>query len=89
VCPSAHGGWNCSTDGFSLTGTSPLIQYESIIPMNHAMGLTTTVGSTQPLIAWESLPAAAQAALQTTDFGVATVPFKDSTLASNLAAATF
>ncbi|KAJ7836689.1 putative NPP1 domain protein [Mycena olivaceomarginata] len=88
VCPSAHGGWNCSTDDFSLTGTSPLIQYESIIPTNHAMGLTTTSPS-GPLIAWESLPAAAQAALQTTDFGVATVPFKDSTLASNLAAATF
>ncbi|KAJ7305526.1 putative NPP1 domain protein [Mycena albidolilacea] len=89
VCPSAHGGWDCSTDGFSLTGTSPLIQYESIFPIDHAMGLTTTVGGTQPLIAWESLPAAAQAALQTTDFGAAIVPFKDSTLASNLAAATF
>jgi hypothetical protein len=89
VCPSAHGGWDCSTDGFSLTGTSPLIQYESIWPINHAMGLTTTVGGTQPLIAWESLPAAAQTALQTTDFGAAIVPFKDSTLASNLAAATF
>ncbi|KAJ7613706.1 putative necrosis and ethylene inducing peptide 2 precursor [Mycena polygramma] len=89
VCPSAHGGWDCSTDGFSLTGTSPLIQYESIWPIDHSMGLTTTVGGTQPLIAWESLPAAAQSALLTTDFGAAIVPFKDDTLVSNLAAATF
>ncbi|KAF7369763.1 putative necrosis and ethylene inducing peptide 2 [Mycena venus] len=89
VCPSAHGGWDCSTDGFSLTGTSPLIQYESIFPLDHAMGLTTAVGGTQPLIAWESLPAAAQTALLTTDFGAAIVPFKDDTLVSNLAAATF
>ncbi|KAJ7161097.1 necrosis and ethylene-inducing protein 2 precursor [Mycena filopes] len=67
-------------------GTSPLIQYESIFPLDHAMGLTSTVGGTQPLIAWESLPAAAQAALETTDFGAAIVPFKDDTLVSNLAA---
>ncbi|KAK7055542.1 putative necrosis and ethylene inducing peptide 2 [Favolaschia claudopus] len=89
VCPSAHGGWECSTNGFSLSGTSPLIKYESVWPVNHAMGLTSTVGGSQPLIAWESLPAAAQSALQTTDFGSAIVPFKDDTLAKNLAAATF
>ncbi|KAJ6465764.1 putative necrosis and ethylene inducing peptide 2 precursor [Mycena sanguinolenta] len=89
VCPSAHGNWDCSTDGFSLTGTSPLIAYQSIFPLDHSMGLTTTVGGTQPLIAWESLPAVAQEALMTTDFGAAIVPFKDDTIVSNLAAATF
>jgi hypothetical protein len=89
VCPSAHGGWDCSTDGFTLTGTSPLIDYESIFPLDHAMGLTTTVGGTQPLIAWESLPAVAQSALSTTDFGSAIVPFIDAHFATNLAAATF
>ncbi|KAJ7153413.1 necrosis and ethylene-inducing protein 2 precursor [Mycena crocata] len=89
VCPSAHGDWDCSTDGYSLTGTSPLIKYESVWPVNHAMGLTTTVGGTQPLIAWESLPAAAQSALTTTDFGDASVPFIDAHFASNLAAVTF
>ncbi|KAJ7055223.1 putative NPP1 domain protein [Mycena amicta] len=89
VCPSAHGDWDCSTNGYTLSGTSPLIQYESIFPIDHSLGLTTSVGGTQPLIAWEDLPAAAQSALQTTDFGSAIVPFKDSTFANNLAAATF
>ncbi|KAJ6578720.1 putative NPP1 domain protein [Mycena vulgaris] len=89
VCPSAHGGWDCSTSGYSLTGTSPLIQYSSVWPVNHAMGLTSTVGGTQPLISWESLPAAAQSALTTTDFGSAITPMIDAHFATNLAAATF
>lgn len=53
------------------------------------MGTTSDVGGQQPLIAWESLPAVAQTALQNTDFGEAIVPFKDATFAANLAAATF
>ncbi|KAF7308091.1 putative necrosis and ethylene inducing peptide 2 [Mycena kentingensis (nom. inval.)] len=89
VCPSAHGDWNCATTGYTLSGTSPLIAYQSIFPLDHSMGLTSTVGGTQPLVAWESLPAAAQNALQSTDFGDAIVPFKDSTFANNLAEATF
>lgn len=55
VCPSAHGNWHCSTDGYTLDGTAPLIDYRSIWPFNHALGLTSTVGGTQPLIAWESM----------------------------------
>lgn len=55
-------------------------------PVNHACGLTTTVGGQQPLIAWESLPAAAVTALSDTDFGSAIVPFKDATFTGNLAA---
>lgn len=89
VCPSAHGGWDCATSGFSLTGTSPLIKYESVWPVNHACGLTSTVGGTQPLIAWESLPTVAQTALSNTDFGDAIVPFIDAHFTNNLAAATF
>ncbi|KAF9884241.1 hypothetical protein FE257_001973 [Aspergillus nanangensis] len=89
VCPSAHGGWDCSTDDYTLEGTQPLIKYFSIWPVNHQLGLTSTVGGSQPLIAWESLPSAAQTALQNTDFGSATVPFKDATFARNLDSATF
>lgn len=55
VCPSAHGNWNCSTDGYTLDGTAPLIKYQSTWPLNHALGLTTTVGGTQPLVDWDSL----------------------------------
>ena len=89
VCPSAHGDWNCATTGYTLSGTKPLIEYKSTWPVNHQLGLTTAVGGTQPLIAWESLPTAARDALQTVDFGDATVPFKDATFSGNLAAATF
>ena len=51
------------------------------------LGFTSTVGGQQPLIAWESLPAAAQTALTNTDFGDANVPFKDSNFMNNLAGA--
>ncbi|RDW86963.1 NPP1 family protein [Aspergillus mulundensis] len=89
VCPSAHGDWDCSTDGYTLSGTHPLIRYYSDWPVNHQMGLTSTVGGTQPLIAWESLPSAARTALEDTDFGSANVPFKDADFDSNLSAATY
>jgi Necrosis inducing protein (NPP1) len=89
VCPSAHGGWDCSTDGYTLSGTSPLIKYESIWPLDHSMWLTTTVGGQQPLIAWESLPTVAQTALDDTDFGSAIVPFINAHLDTNLANASF
>ncbi|CAK7233695.1 hypothetical protein SBRCBS47491_008698 [Sporothrix bragantina] len=89
VCPSQHGSWVCSTDSYSLSGTQPLIKYESYWPLDHACYQTTTVGGTQPLIAWESLPTVAQEALTTTDFGSAIVPFIDAHFDTNLAAATF
>ncbi|KAK7744452.1 hypothetical protein SLS53_003336 [Cytospora paraplurivora] len=89
VCPSAHGGWECTTNGFTLSGTKPLVKYESGWPLDHSLGETTKEGGTQPLIAWESLPTAAQDALQSADFGSAIVPFKDSTFDANLAKATF
>ncbi|KAL4932501.1 NPP1 family protein [Aspergillus undulatus] len=89
VCPSAHGEWNCDTSGFTLSDTHPLINYQSIWPVNHQMGLTDEVGGTQPLIAWESLPAVSSQALEDADFGDATVPFKESTFTGNLESATY
>ncbi|KAL1863453.1 hypothetical protein Plec18167_000546 [Paecilomyces lecythidis] len=89
VCPSAHGGWDCSTDGYTLDGTSPLIRYYSIWPVDHQCGLTSTVGGTQPLVAWESLPTVAQDALADTDWGSGNVPFIDANLDTNLGKATF
>ncbi|RFU25515.1 hypothetical protein B7463_g10821, partial [Scytalidium lignicola] len=88
VCPSAHGDWDCTTS-FSLSGTGPLIKYQSVWPVDHSCGITSTVGGQQPLIAWESLPAVAQTALENTDFGAAIVPFIDAHFQTNLAAATF
>ncbi|KAJ5773743.1 hypothetical protein N7457_008639, partial [Penicillium paradoxum] len=89
VCPSAHGNWKCSTDDYTLDGTAPLIKYQSSWPFNHALGLTKTVGGTQPLIAWESMSSVVQNALETTDFGSGHVPFKEDSFASNLGEATF
>lgn len=42
----------------------------------------------QPLVAWESLSSVVRNALEVTDFGDATVPFKESTFEENLAKAT-
>lgn len=89
VCPSAHGNWECSTTDFTLAGTNPLIAYFSEWPFNFQMGLTDKKGVQQPLVAWESLPAPARNALQTADFGTATVPFKDGKFEPNIAEAVF
>lgn len=89
VCPSAHGAWDCTTTGFTLSGTGPLIKYQSVWPVNHQMFQTTTKGGKQPLVAWESMSTAVRSALESADFGSATVPFKESTFAENLAKATF
>jgi hypothetical protein len=88
VCPSAHGEWNCDTS-FSLEGAHPLVRYYSTWPVNHQLGLTDTVGGSQPLVAWESLPEVARTALEDTDFGSATVPCKDSVFGGNLESATY
>ncbi len=74
---SEHGGYK-STRTPALSGSRPLVKYVSHWPLDHALDLDTTVGSSQPLIAWESLTDAARQALSTTDFGDALVPFKDS-----------
>ena len=83
---SAHGGFSTSTSP-PLDGTSPLIQYYSIWPVDHQLGFTSTVGGQQPLIAYESLPAVSLEALEDTDFGAANVPFIDVHFDSNLALA--
>lgn len=87
LATSAHGDFDIITSNFPLDGNRPLIRYFSVWPVNHQLGTTTTKGGEQPLIAWDSLTSAARTALENTDFGDATVPFKDSTFTSNLAKA--
>lgn len=80
---SAHGEYTNGTPTFS--GTNPYVGYSSVFAfVNHQLIFTNTKGGMQPLIAWEQLTPAARTALQTTDFGDATVPFKDSNFQSNL-----
>lgn len=91
VCPSAHGGWDCSTDGYTLNDSTsePLIKYYNVWPVNHQCGLTDVVGGQQPLVSWESLPTVSRAALENTDFGSANVPFKNANFETNLESATY
>ena len=83
VAASAHGGFSTTTSP-PLDGTSPLIRYFSVFPVNHQLGFTSDVGGQQPLIAYESLTDAARNALETTDFGSGNVPFKDANFQNNL-----
>lgn len=73
MAASYHGDYNvCSGSGCDkyLDGTSPLIQYYSAsLILDHSLGFTTTVGGTQPLIAWDELPTVAQTALADKDWG--------------------
>ncbi|KAE8378997.1 necrosis inducing protein [Aspergillus bertholletiae] len=89
VCPSGHGKWDCSKNGYTLSETRPQIKYYSIWPINHQCGLTDETGGSQPLIAYESLPAPAKAALESANFDKANVPFKEENWAANLGKATF
>lgn len=86
VAASQHGGYSTTTSP-NLSGTSPLIRYYSDWPLDHQLGFTSTVGGQQPLIAWESLTAAAQNTLNTFDFGSANVLFDDANFQNNLAEA--
>lgn len=86
VAASGHGNYQ-DNDSPSLSGTSPLIRYYSTWPLDHQLGFTITVGAQQPLIALESLTAAAKETLNTFNFGSAVVPFRDDNLQSYLAQA--
>ncbi|KAF7186565.1 NLP effector protein 1, partial [Pseudocercospora fuligena] len=87
VAASYHGDYVTSTDP-SLSGDHPLIQYYTAYAiLDHSMGFASTVGGTQPLIAWDELPSAAQTALADKDWGDANVPFIDANFETNLAEA--
>ncbi|KAG7109071.1 NLP effector protein 10 like [Verticillium longisporum] len=85
VAASAHGDYDVKgAADVSFAGARPKLGYRSTWPVNHQMVFTSDQGGDQPLVAWESLTAAARAALQNTNFGSANVPFKDGNFASNL-----
>jgi hypothetical protein len=88
VCPSAHGGWIAARFG-SVPAPALGSHIFSIWPIDDQCGLSTEIDGHQPLIAWESLPDAAREALETTDFGSATPPFRTANFTENLAAARF
>ncbi|KAG9193077.1 hypothetical protein G6011_03112 [Alternaria panax] len=77
VAISAHGDYDKVTKP-NLSGTRPLIGYRSIFPVNHQLISESTKGGEQPVIAWDSMPAAAKKAIENTDFRDATPSFRDS-----------
>lgn len=81
---SQHGGYVADSSP-TISSTHPYVGYISYWPVNHQLIFTDEQGGTQPLIAWESLTDAARSALETTDFGDATVSFKNSNFESYLA----
>lgn len=86
VAASAHGEYATSTTP-ELEGDAPLIEYISYFPVNHQLDSTESRGGQQPLVAWESLPEAAQQALANTDWGDANVPFIEANFVNDLAEA--
>ncbi|KAF2852565.1 necrosis-and ethylene-inducing protein-like protein 1 precursor [Plenodomus tracheiphilus IPT5] len=84
VAISAHGDYQKDTTP-SLSNTRPKIGYISYFPANHQLIDTGDQGGEQPLIAWESMTAAARSAIEKTDFGSATPSFRDSNFQSYLA----
>ncbi|KAL1651086.1 hypothetical protein SLS61_005604 [Didymella pomorum] len=88
VAISAHGDYQKDSSP-DLQGTSPKIGYISYFPVNHQLIATSDLGGQQPLIAWDSMTAAARTAIENTDFGSATPSFRDSNFQSYLADAYF
>ncbi|CAI6334859.1 unnamed protein product [Periconia digitata] len=86
VAISAHGDYQKETSP-PLDGTRPKIGYVSYWPVNHQLIPTGTKGGQQPLIAWDSMTAAARSAIESTDFGSATPSFRDSNFQNYLAEA--
>lgn len=88
MAASYHGDYvACSGSGCDdyLEGDSPLIRYYTAYSiLDHSLGFTSTVGGTQPLIAWDELPTVAQEGLTDKDWGDAIVPFLDSDFDSYL-----
>lgn len=90
IAYSGHGQYKkAAPSAASILGTNPLVGYDSNWPLNHELDVSGNVSGKgmQPLIGWDDLTPAARHALNTTDFGSANVPFKDSNFKNNLAKA--
>lgn len=72
---SGHGDYKI-TSGALPGGDSATVEYFASFPTNHQLQFTETVGNTYPVSDWDAMPDAAKSALQDTDFGDASPPFK-------------
>jgi hypothetical protein len=83
---SGHGKYKKTTNPQMRDGNHLQVEYYATFPTNHELQFKTSPGRDLQMIDWNSLPQAAKDALNTHDFGAATVPFKDAknTFTSNL-----
>lgn len=81
---SAHGGYKKSKEPETSDDTRVLIEYFSQFPTNHELGFTDTLGRDLDMIDWDAMPQESRDALEDTDFGSATVPFKEDQFMSKL-----
>lgn len=83
---SGHGEFK-KTTGALPGGDTPQVEYFASFPTNHELQFTNTVGVKLAVSDWDAMPTAAKTAIQNTDFGSASPPFKDGSFESNLAKA--
>jgi hypothetical protein len=74
---SGHGDYKKTTTPQVRDGAHPQVEYFTNFPKNHELQFKTSPGRDLSLVDWDTLPAPAKAALNTHDFGKATVPFRD------------
>lgn len=80
---SGHGSYK-KTDSPQRDGDRPKVEYFTSFPTNHELQFTDTPGRDLALVDWDAIPQASRDALNSADFGKATVPFKDDTFDGNL-----
>ena len=83
---SSHGGWLKRTAAkVDFDGDHPKVKYFRIAGLlNHGLDTTKVKGGQQPLINWPQLTLKARDALNTADFGSASVKFRDDNHIENL-----
>jgi Necrosis inducing protein (NPP1) len=72
-----NNNWHAKTKHMKVLYVNGKDPYLGARVMNHQLETTKNKGGMQPLIAWNSLSAAAKKTLNTADFGKANVPFNE------------
>ncbi|KAG7381223.1 hypothetical protein PHYBOEH_011114 [Phytophthora boehmeriae] len=71
-------------DPDTIDGTSPKLVYDHTGLLKHYLNMTTEPGDFQPLVMWDDMTDAARVALNTYDWGKATVPLNEENFLSNI-----
>lgn len=74
---SGHGSYKKTTAPQMRNGNHLQVEYMTNFPTNHELQFKTSPGRDLSMVDWDTLPGPARTALNTHNFGKATVPFKD------------